>query len=233
MYHHLPFNCLSEIVEYLEDKRDLRSCLLIDRLWCEVTVPILWTSIQNYHTLIVCLPFCLSDESKEVLRKNNVILSTPNSRPPIFNYVKYVRSLSCDMYEIVEQLGIDLSITSRTLVAVVMREILKMFMKQTSLKQLLYGHQEHFSDIQFLTYPGAVGCLRNLLEFACESDDSTEFLCQLAQICRKIQFLTIRIIYEISDGLAVLVTAQRNLKHLRLITPSSSLGITIRPSRRH
>ena len=37
----LPVDCLNEIFEYLEDDADtLRSCLLVNRLWCETSVGI-------------------------------------------------------------------------------------------------------------------------------------------------------------------------------------------------
>ncbi len=65
----LPADCLNDIFEYLE-KEDLRSYLLVDRLWCEISVPILWTDIQNFNTLIACLP----NESKEILCKNEIII---------------------------------------------------------------------------------------------------------------------------------------------------------------
>ena len=75
----LPSDCLNEIFEYLEeDIVTLRSCLLVNRLWCEVTVRILWRNIRNYDTLIACLP----SESKENLHKGRIIISTSTSRPP-------------------------------------------------------------------------------------------------------------------------------------------------------
>src|SRR5437764_13145513 len=62
----LPSDCLNEIFEYLEDdKVTLRSCLLVNHLWCEVSVRILWRSIRNYNTLIACLP---NDSKKFYLR---------------------------------------------------------------------------------------------------------------------------------------------------------------------
>src|SRR6266511_2362433 len=96
MSHQLPYECLSEIFEHLENNA-LRSCLLVNRFWCEVSVPILWTSIQNYNTLFACLP----NESKEILNKYVNILLTPNSKPLLFNYVVYVKSFSDQIdYEI-------------------------------------------------------------------------------------------------------------------------------------
>src|SRR6266480_1801615 len=89
----LPFDCLNEIFEYLDDLEDdkvtLRSCLLVNRLWCEVSVRILWRSIMNYNTLVACLP----NNSKKILSKNGVITSTSASRTPMFNYASFCKVL--------------------------------------------------------------------------------------------------------------------------------------------
>ena len=75
----LSADCLNEIFEYLEDdKVTLRSCLLVNRLWCEVSVRILWRRIRNYNNLIACLP----NESKDALSNNGIITSTSASKPP-------------------------------------------------------------------------------------------------------------------------------------------------------
>src|SRR6266511_6133070 len=90
MSRQLHVDCLNEIFENLNDKVALRSCILVNRLWCEVSIRILWTSIQNYDTLIACLP----NESKEILYKNEITIITPTSKPPLFNYVSFIKSLS-------------------------------------------------------------------------------------------------------------------------------------------
>ena len=71
----LPSDCLNDIFEYLEDdKVTLYSCILVNRLWCKVSVRILWRSDRvynnrTYYTLISCLP----NESKEILSKNGIV----------------------------------------------------------------------------------------------------------------------------------------------------------------
>src|SRR5437764_1128116 len=93
----LPTECLDEIFECLEDdKATLHSCLLVNRLWCEVSVRILWRNISNVsHTIrplrvetsiLSTLVACLPNESKELLYKNKIFISTPTSKPPLFNY---------------------------------------------------------------------------------------------------------------------------------------------------
>src|SRR6266540_5507430 len=95
----LPDECLNEIFKQLEkDKVTLHSCLLVNRLWCEVSVRILWTSVQNYNTLIAFLP----NESKEILYKNKIITYTPTSKPPLFNYLTFIKNLSIN--EIIENI---------------------------------------------------------------------------------------------------------------------------------
>src|ERR1043166_8902085 len=98
----LSADCLYGIFEYLEkDKVTLRSCLLVNRLWCEVSVRILWRNIRNYNTLIACLP----DESKEILSKNGIVSSTLASKPPMFNYSSFCKVLSVSrVYHEINQL---------------------------------------------------------------------------------------------------------------------------------
>src|ERR1043165_6191405 len=93
MSYQLPIKCLNKIFEDLDDKA-LRSCLLVNRSWCKVSVPILWTNIQNCNTLIACLPH----ESKEILYKNEIVISTSTSNPLLFNYVSFIKNIS--IYEI-------------------------------------------------------------------------------------------------------------------------------------
>src|SRR5436190_22674799 len=89
-------DCLNEIFEYLEDDQlTLKSCILVNRFWCEISVRILWRNVCNYSisdfsTLIACLP----NESKEILYENGIIISIPTSKSPIFNYASFCKVLS-------------------------------------------------------------------------------------------------------------------------------------------
>src|SRR2546423_14957050 len=153
----LPADCLNEIFEYLdEDKISLRSCLLVNRLWCEVSVRILWRSIRNYNTLISCLP----NESKEILYKNGIITSTSTSNPPMFNYSSFCKVLS--VYQIKKEIGKLLK--NQQLISlqdpkniIVLQEIFKLLMNQiSSLKKI-----EFYSTLNipnFILFSGAKDC---------------------------------------------------------------------------
>src|SRR5688572_12494956 len=101
MAYQLTDDCLNEVFEYLEeDKISLRSCLLVNRLWCRIVVRILWRNVWNfqynvYHsyrnlvplppsTVLVTLIACLPNESKDILCMNGIFIPPPTSRPPLF-----------------------------------------------------------------------------------------------------------------------------------------------------
>src|ERR1043165_7847661 len=103
----LPTDCLNEIFEHLEeDKLSLYSCLLVNHLWCVVSVRILWRNIWNFKyniyyqqhqyvplsvTVISTLIACLPDESKEPLYANRILIPTPTLKPPLFNYISFIK----------------------------------------------------------------------------------------------------------------------------------------------
>ena len=98
----LSADCVNEIFENLEDDEiTLHSCLLVNHLWCKSSVRILWKDICDFedsityssiilNTLIACLP----NDSKELLCKNEIFISTPTSKPPLFNYASFCKILT-------------------------------------------------------------------------------------------------------------------------------------------
>ena len=144
----IPADCLSGIFEYLYgDKASLYSCLLVNRLWCKISVKILWRNscTANFRTLISCFP----NESKEILSKNGIIISPPTPKYPVFNYASFCKILPIDrVYHklrlvLKKQQSISLQDLNGNSV-IVTQEILKLFVKQIhSLKNLtIYIHQE-------------------------------------------------------------------------------------------
>jgi len=219
MPRQLSADCLNEIFECLGDEVDevtLRSCLLVNRLWCEISVRILWINIQNYKTLFACLP----NESKEILHENKIIISTPTSKPPLFNYVTFIKNLSGLIGEKVESILMKHQQIGNEKCIIALQEIFKMIMNQTTLKKLDFwigsSHILNVSNIPFTIYPGAMDCLRNLTELRCYPEAYFEFFYPLSQICHNLQSLDINLGDDIENGLSDLISVQQNLKHLRM-----------------
>ncbi|GBC45456.1 uncharacterized protein OCT59_027106 [Rhizophagus irregularis] len=208
----LTGDCINEIVEYLnEDKVNLRSCLLINRLWCKISVRIYWREIRNLSALIAFFP----DESKEILCKNGITILTSN--PPAFNYASFCKFLS--VYEInckVEKFLTKRHITHQHLKdskVIMMKEIYKFLMGQiTSLRKVEI--MTSFNTTLFTSYHGAKDCLKYLSELTCYSNISPKLFYHLSQICYNLQTLRIKFNEFISNGLEELISVQRNLKHL-------------------
>ena len=88
------------------DKNSLYSCLLVNKEWCSIVVPILWKKFSWYvdwssenvrqsgkklsNTIISCLP----PSSKQLLSDNGVKLpSEILLRSPLFNYISFCEFL--------------------------------------------------------------------------------------------------------------------------------------------
>ena len=198
----LPADCLNEIFEYLEeDEIALRSCLLVSRLWCEVSVRILWRNIRNYSTLIACLP----NESKEILYKGGISnTSTSTSKSPMFNYATFCKVLSihqvdCRIRQLLrnqpsilsQSLNGDLHMATQEVLNsnthIITQEVLKLLISQTSLRKLTFDLSLNIP--KFTSFPGAKDCLKNLSELCCDSNIHPEFFYQLSQICHNLQSL--------------------------------------------
>jgi len=223
----LPVDCLNDIFEFLEgDKNTLCSCLLVNRLWCEISVRILWRNalyaelpIGIFRTLLACL----SDKSKELLHKNGIAISTPTLKSPLFNYVSFCNVLSIGAINN----AIDYFLTSSNSnipanSSLLKQEILKMLMKHiTTLKRLSYYlglWSENFliESLTFTHFPGAKDCLMKLSGLNCDSKVPPVFFSQLSKICHNIKSLSITFINHPSNELVEFISSQNNLKYLSL-----------------
>src|SRR5438270_4293234 len=155
----LPYDCLNEIFEYLEkDKVTLYSCLLVNHLWCEVSVRILWRHIDNKTEILSTLTACLPDESKNLLHENEIFIPIPSSKPPLFNYASFCKVLSVD--HIARKFSISKNLISNDLI---MQEIFKMLVNQTSLKKLIIKEwPRKINILNFTQFPGVKDCLTGL-----------------------------------------------------------------------
>ncbi|PKY49297.1 hypothetical protein RhiirA4_465222 [Rhizophagus irregularis] len=229
MPHQLTYDCLVDIFEYLyDDENTLYSCLLVNRLCCEIAVRILWRNIwkiYNYekphislsiiNTLIACLP----KESEEILHKNGINITIISIKKPLlFNYASFCKIISIHKINkmiklalIKQQSIISEGLENKHIKYLLLREILKMLMNQiSSLKALKYNNS---GNIYLL--PEAKIHLTNLTELKCDSDICSEII---SQVCHNLQSLTIKFKYDltISNGLSDLISSQNNLKILNL-----------------
>ncbi|RIA98389.1 hypothetical protein C1645_812804 [Glomus cerebriforme] len=225
----LPADCLDQIFKCLdEDGKSLHSCLLVNRKWCEIVVPILWSNPWKFEkqsdcaywtTITSTILLCLPKDSQDLLRKNNIIKS--NFNRPLFDYVRYFQYLSPEAVEqLTRELMNDNSVDPYRGYKdqLFEQEIYKLFMSKASLKHLVLPKAP-------LSYcPGSTTCLQKLRELVCGSDNSPEFFYGLAQICRHIQRLVVDPCHDDNAGLAALIEFQIGLKYVELQAPDGQIN---------
>src|SRR3954453_20383474 len=89
----LSHDVVREIVSYLEnDRYALHSCILVDRLWCQIGIEIFWRNVWKFRlvvgvaedeyrfwgAILKTLTSCLPNNSKELLMSNGVNVSSYN-----------------------------------------------------------------------------------------------------------------------------------------------------------
>src|SRR5688572_347728 len=86
--------------ELQNDGKSLHSCLLVDRTWCETTIPILWKDPFKFcpndsakSVLLNVILLHLSEESRENLKNQKIDLFTKTHQRPLFNYISFLRYL--------------------------------------------------------------------------------------------------------------------------------------------
>ncbi|PKY25970.1 hypothetical protein RhiirB3_528264 [Rhizophagus irregularis] len=224
----LPYDCLNDILEYLnDDKNTLYSCLLVNQLCCEIAVRILWRNFWKFckfyfydkprdisTSIITTLIGCLPKESKKLLIKNGVNITIMVRKPPLFNYASFCKSISiCKINKMIQYL---LKNQQSTVLEILSQEILKMFMNQISSLKVLDFKHSNSGNIKFIYLPEAKIHLENLTELKCGSNICSEFFYQMTQLCHNMQSLTIVFESQISNWLTDLISVQNNLKIVNL-----------------
>ncbi|CAI2168349.1 2563_t:CDS:2 [Funneliformis geosporum] len=206
----IPIDILYEILEHIEDDRmTLFSCLLVNHIWCKISVRILWKNIQNFDTLVACLP----NESIEKLRRISVYVTTP-TKPLLFNYAIFVKYFSFD--DINDKIGMFTGFFTSSVRKLIMLEIFVMLLNQATLKNLNIRLKQ-IPSIDFSSYPKATNCLKDLTKISYRSDLCSDFLMQMSRFCQNIRSMDVKLKSNISEGVLELISSQKNLKKFRVV----------------
>src|SRR6266511_1465722 len=91
----LPSEILLEIFNYIEEGYGtLFSCILVNQQWHILSIPILWRDPFYSVDSVKILVNCLLVIDKNFLLRNNINLSFKLlNKPPLYNYVKFIKNL--------------------------------------------------------------------------------------------------------------------------------------------
>src|SRR6266540_5868401 len=96
------------IIRYLQhDYKSLHSCVLVNRLLCKITIPILWENpfsiirreSRPCNLLDTYLLFFDQEDQKKLMELGIPIISSPLKKP-VFNYPMYIKTLNTPRIEL-------------------------------------------------------------------------------------------------------------------------------------
>src|ERR1051325_7420687 len=224
----LNVDCLQLIFDELKGEdnysRILYSCLLVNKKWCNVVVPILWRECsfnriwtaneKIYSTMLSCLP----PSSKQLLFDNDIKLPSTVLKSPLFNYISFCEFPDADIvYSIVEMVlekkpSSTLKPNNNNKKDLLEQQIYKLFVSQfNNIRELYWQTSQPLS-----LFPGASSCFSQLYSLYVDVEIvNSNALYEMAQICKDLSELTVNNCPEDLSGLISFIDAQRNLKSVR------------------
>lgn len=242
------------IVEFLKDDiTTLHSCILVNREWCKIIIPILWNDtfkrIRPFNNngqslegkkLISTYIKSLSDESRNSLKKYGIKFLTKEKS--LFNYSEFLRSLDAYYLKVYVRSWFyfttkdDIDIAKKNYkteqIQIMSIVLLDHFLEQSP---CLISLKISSSDITEAIVKAlqnnsqARSCLSNLKSLKQHHNVhpvSTKLFSQLAELSWNIQNIDVAIHIEISE-LSTLIFFQRNLKRLTIRNKNVIFGSRI------
>src|SRR6266498_1826107 len=188
----LPRECIKDIFEAMyNDYKTLYSCLLVNRLFCKIIVPILWRNTWYFgyndhiiNSLSRTYFSCLADESKELIKNNNIDISPPTQHSPLFNYTEYCQYI---FFQQIRCMSRNFNNRSHTNSELLQEEFIKLFLTRCT----------KIVHLDFFYYPRGIenislsSSLSHLCELHCDTITSSEIFFELSKTSHKIQRLYI------------------------------------------
>ena len=207
--------------ELQNDSRSLFSCLLVDRLWCETAIPILWRdpwcyedniNYQKKSSLYHIVTSYLPNDIKEFLTSQGIQLCPISYQSPLFNYLSFCRSINMNVIKSIISIGSSSTYNQFLL----QQEIYSLFMRKFS--EIKYLDMRSI-DHQIFYFSKANSRLESLCELKCDLSISPVYFFGLALVCKCIQrFIIINTIspnINVHDGIVKLIQVQKNLRYFK------------------
>ncbi|RIA96273.1 hypothetical protein C1645_815585 [Glomus cerebriforme] len=203
---------LNEDVLYLilktfkDHKPTLYSCLLVNKIWCKIIIPILWRDpwkgleSKKEKLLLNVIISHLSEESKNNLDQK--------IKKPLFNYITFCKHLNFDkFYEIFK-------------IPIINNEIVNLFINEnTNFTHIYIPYQ---FDYKIHIIPEAKNCFSELGFISCDSNINDDVLDGLTEICKPIKELKLFIRDHNNYGFVKLIKAIRKLSNFHLLNEKYS-----------
>ncbi|PKC60759.1 hypothetical protein RhiirA1_467577 [Rhizophagus irregularis] len=204
------------------DSKSFYSCLLINRIWCETVVPILWKNPSRHQLtenackiLLSVILSHLSGESKDNMMNQGIDIFTETYQRPLFNYISFWKHLDSKFLEFIMNVFVKDKNIELSKISIIRDEILNLFNLNTTFNSL------SIKSIPKLSYliSGTELYFSKLDHFYCDSNTNSNFLGGLALTNTSIKKLGFNIMVHTNNylGIIKLIKVQKNLKEVNFI----------------
>ncbi|EXX71631.1 uncharacterized protein OCT59_017123 [Rhizophagus irregularis] len=195
-----------------KNSKFLFSCLMVNRIWCETMIPILWKnpwcySINycNKNSLYSIITSYLSNDIIESLTKKEILISNQSLA---FDYLSFCRSIDTKIIDVIISIGSSSEYDQFLL----QEEIYSLFIKKCP--EIKYLNIRGTYEIVYL--PEAKFRLESLCELTCDTLIDPRYFYRLAHICQQIQrIIIINKNLKANYGTIKLIELQKNLKYFK------------------
>ncbi|RIA82598.1 hypothetical protein C1645_880977 [Glomus cerebriforme] len=201
--------------ELRDDSKSLFSCLLVNRLWCETVIPILWRNpwcyginYKNKSYLFAIIAFYLPNGIKEFLTSQGINFPPISYQSLLFNYLSFCKSINVNIINnSVIPIGSSLAYNQFLL----QQEFYNLLI--TTCSELKYLDMKSINH-QIFYFPKAEARLETLYELRCNTSVDSSYFYGLARICQNIQkLIIINNTIKANHGIVKLIEVQENLKN--------------------
>jgi hypothetical protein len=206
------------IIEQLQDDANtLCSCLLVNKTWCEIIIPILWKNPWKYFkrknkmslSLLKVIFSHLSNVSRNKL--GELKLLTNSYQNPSFNYISCCKHLDLDEIQSI----IYKNIFDKSERITAQNEIFNIFINENMKFTHLYNYRNHVHQLHL--NHGAERCFSEIEFLSCGTDINEDILTKLTESCKSIKELQLVIKKKIYNyGIVKLIEAQKKLFNINL-----------------
>ncbi|GBB87433.1 hypothetical protein RclHR1_01390023 [Rhizophagus clarus] len=188
---------------------------MVNRIWCEIAIPILWRNpwcyggidYNNKDYLFKIIASYLSDDIKETLKSQGIQLPLISHQPLLFDYLSFCKSINVNTINIITSIGSSSAYNQFLL----QQEFYSLFM--TKFPELKYLDMKSIKH-QIFYFPEAKFRFESLCELECDTSIDSSYFYGLTRLCQYIQRI---IIYNIGPNVyhsvAKLIKVQKNLKY--------------------
>jgi hypothetical protein len=195
---------IKNIIQYLlSDYKTLYSCILVNRLWCRVAIPLLWEDpfsfpnyTKNYHFIEVYL-YKLNEDDKIRLSEYGII-SDLFSSSTLFNYPNFIKHFN--IFNICRSIGIwkeAKKVEDENFIFLIYKLLLKIFIENgASLSTLVSFTDNNYFKIIFELISQNPNFICNIKNLELNSVKNSHYLEFLYSNCNSISFLGIHFYFH-------------------------------------